>query len=425
VSTLLAYSLVKRANIGSISIHSLIHMWARERFSREEQADKSYEALGVMADAVRLENEYTRSNADWVFERKAMLHTQLSLSKALKFWPQRQLRETEILQFRDIALLFQLHGKYTEAELQYNRALQSAATLYGGGDFRILEIELGLAKVYRLQHRILEAKERYQNCIAGFGRSLPPLAVQNLLSKEGLATTLHDESNFREAKELHEEAITGLKLVLGEGHPETLLAMGNLATTLLRQINYKEAEILYRDILEMSTGQSGEAHFNSLRIRQNLALCLEMQDRLDEARLEYDILVGLRKEMLGIDHPSTLRVMQNLAWVHYRQEDFKGAENLYGAVVAGREKVLGVNHFDTLRAVRNMAKVLIASGQSDKARPYLTRALDGFQAQSESICGDYVDSVKRALKQLGKLSEAQLPANDPASFQTKAGIVEM
>ncbi|MER2533398.1 MAG: CHAT domain-containing tetratricopeptide repeat protein [Candidatus Competibacter sp.] len=287
-----------------------------------------------------------------------------------KFGPEHPATLTSV---NNLAGLYQVQGRYGEAEPLYWRALAASEKVLGPEHPATLRSVNNLAALYKSQGRYGEAEPLYWRALMGWEKVLGPEHPDTLISVNNLAVLYKSQGRYGEAEPLRRRALAGFEKVLGPEHPSTLISVDNLAFLYQSQGRYGEAEPLYRRALAGFEKVLGPEHPDTLQSVNNLALLYQSQGRYGEAEpLRRRALAGFEK-VLGPEHPSTLSSVNNLAGLYQSQGRYGEAEPLYRRALAGFEKVLGPEHPDTLSTQLNYTVNLVNLKQPKRALQLLER----------------------------------------------------
>jgi tetratricopeptide (TPR) repeat protein len=153
-----------------------------------------------------------------------------------------------------------------------------AASPEAGLPHRLLAIQ------YASMDRYSEAEGQYLKAVETFQKTLGPghLAVADSLYD--LANLYHDWQKYSEAEPLYRQAIAIWKQVLGPDHPDVANGLHNLALAYEAQGQYAEAEPFYRQALEVSEKALKPDDPKLGILLQNYARLLRSMRRDEDAR---------------------------------------------------------------------------------------------------------------------------------------------
>ncbi|MDB9506568.1 CHAT domain-containing protein, partial [Microcystis aeruginosa CS-338/01] len=140
-----------------------------------------------------------------------------------------------------------------------------------------------LAALYRVQGRYSEAEPLYKQALAIRKQQLGDNHPDTAQSLNNLAALYRVQGRYSEAEPLYKQALAIRKQQLGDNHPDTATSLNNLAVFYQSQGRYKEAELLYKQALAIFKQQLGDNHPNTAQSLINLALFYQSQDDIPQA----------------------------------------------------------------------------------------------------------------------------------------------
>jgi len=332
--TLAKYSLVKWSeDIGSYSMHKLVHAWGHDRLAVKARAKYGAAALECLTTTD------LRRDSDPVVRARLAPHIMANFS-TIPGWfdAMEDAKESTLERVVVIADCLKGAGLYESEKNLRMFEHEKREDLSPSGDPKLLRATNELALVLKAQGDYKAAEELHRRALEGYQKVLGKEHPDTLGSVNNLALVLQAKGDYKAAEELHRRALEGYEKVLGKEHPDTLLSVNNLAEVLRDQGDYKAAEELHRRALEGN------------------------------------------EKVLGKEHPSTLLSVNNLAEVLRDQGDYKAAEELHRRALEGYEKVLGKQHPDTLTSVWCLAALMEDIGQRSEAVLLYERAVTSFGA---------------------------------------------
>jgi hypothetical protein len=279
--TLAKYSLVKWSKqIGSYSMHKLVHAWGHDRLTVKARAKYGAAALECLAT--------TSLHRDPNPTLRAQLAPHIMAS------------------FSTIPGWFDAMEDAKEITLE--RVVVLADCLKGAG---LYESEKGL--------RTFEHEKR---------ENLSPAGDPKLLrATNELAIVFQQLGKYGEAVELHRRALAGWEKVLGKEHPSTLASVNNLATVLRAQGDHKAAGELYRRALAGCEKVPGKEHPSTLTSVWCLAALVEDVGQRSEAVPLYERAVIGFGAALGSEHPITVQCERSSRKLQQRLKEVRGLDN--------------------------------------------------------------------------------------------------
>jgi tetratricopeptide (TPR) repeat protein len=149
----------------------------------------------------------------------------------------------------NLAGLYQLEGKYTQAEPILTKALEVRRRVLGEKDSDTAESMNALALLYRCQGRFAQAEPLLAEAVDVRRRVLGDDHPDTLSSLSDLAALYRKEGKYPAAEALFTTVLEARRRVLGPAHPATTDVMGSLAEVRLQQKQYGAAESLLHEAL--------------------------------------------------------------------------------------------------------------------------------------------------------------------------------
>ena len=267
------------------TIHPVVHLWARERLSTEDQAIYARDAVLLVARALPSLNQENYAEA-WQIHRRLLPHAQACWENAQKY--------------------------IVEGKVQDDKFF-----LYG------LSI---LATSYRAQGRNKEAAEMFRRVLRGREAVLGPEHPDTLITLECLASIYDHIGNLDKAEKYYKRVLAGSEDTFGPDHLDTLTVVHDLAGVYEYQGKLEEAEKFYQRALEGREKQHGHEDPDVLTTIDALAGLYDHEGRIAKAeKLRLRAFDG-RERVLGLDHPDTLTTALNLAGMYFAKGKLEQAE---------------------------------------------------------------------------------------------------
>ncbi|KAK8062506.1 hypothetical protein PG997_014603 [Apiospora hydei] len=361
----------------SYSMHSLIHVWVRERpqMSLAEQAVWCQAAGTVLSQAVILPPLGTRESDEdlrrdilphvhHVQAQEARIREQSDRNRHLsarwwRFWPvvAGGTTRSQIAQRAKFSLVYAHNGLYREALAQQQIVADFLCTRLGKDN---------------------------------------PVTVRLLLFMSDIYWALSEGDR---ASDVLEDLRGHCVLSLGADHEDTIRVLDKLGNTRWQQSRFAEARDLLEDVVDRLTRLHGPEHPDTLRAKSGLGRAVGKFFEFDRAlQLHREALAGLEKDAaFQRSHTDTLTVLDSLAMAHfdryyylYGDSDRRGstatggdgeeteegegadgdpradldkAHELLLEVVQARRVKLGKEHAFTLWSILNLARVKATRGE--------------------------------------------------------------
>ena len=308
-----------------------------------------------------------------------------------------------LLSLNNLGYLYQVIGRYREAELLFKRAIEASERVLPKDHPQTLISKNNLAALYQAQGRHREADPLFKYVLEAHERTLGPEHPQTLLSVNNLGLLYEEQGHYGDSEPLFKRALEACERVLPRDHPDTLQSVSNLASHYQHQGRYQEAEPLFKRSLEGHERMLGKEHPSTLAVVSNFAAFYQVQGRYGEAApLLERALEGLARA-LPKDHPDTLGSGNNVAELFQALGRYKEAETMLNCMVEASERVLGADHPNTLRSLHNLAGLYEIQGRYGEAGPLNIFVLDA----SEQVLGEEHPTTIASRTNLGVVYYAQ------------------
>ena len=310
LSVLSSYSLITRDKDNLISIHPLVHTWARDRLSVLEREKTWIQAVSITTLSIPWNDQI----ADYRFRKIIMPHIDACLGshpEGIHYFC--DVGEYYARMTENVAFVFEEAGRYQEA--------------------------------LQLQEIVVETRKK----------NLGEEHHETLVSINNLVVDYNHVGRYQEALQLIETVVSASKIILGEEHLHTLHSMHGLAVGYRDVGRHQEALSLMKTVVERRKKLLGEEHPDTLFSMHNLAIDYSETDQYQEALSLSKTVVEAQKKMLGAEHPDTFRLMYNLAEYYNKMDQHQEALSLLKTVVKVSKRILGEEHLDTLRTMHGLA----------------------------------------------------------------------
>ena len=291
---------------------------------------------------------------------------------------------------------------------------------------RIRRLELGedhpqTAESYNDAANNLERQGKYSEAQLGYEkalrirRRLSPKNYDTAVSLNNLAATLNAQGNFAEAQPYLQEALEIFKVVLPEHYLQIALAHNNLGANLDAQGKFAAAEPHHRKALAIRL-RSSDDDSNAAHSYINVAANLEYQGKFAQAQPLHEKALAILRRVSGDDEVFTSSSYHGLAINLGEQGRYVAAEPLFRRALAIRRRDRGDDDPSTAISYHSLADNLIAEGKYTEAQQLCEKAL----TINRQRLGD--DHPKTALcyASLATLFNAQKKYADAHPFYAKA-----
>jgi CHAT domain-containing protein/tetratricopeptide (TPR) repeat protein len=305
------------------------------------------------------------------------------------------------------AYVYQLTGRYSEAEQLYDRMLAIREAVFGAVHIQVAGTLFDLAEVYRVQARYGEADRVLQRaltiCRSVVGDSHP--ITGGALSSIGLVR--QSQGRLSEAEALFKQALA-LTPQNSKTSPENFtLALGQIAGLYLDQGRYDEAEPLYKRVIVNLEKLYGPRNNTLTSMINNLGLLYERAGRFEEAEATHRRALAIYQQIKGGDRAGMGQSLNNLGNVLIARGRLAEAEDAQRKSLALREQLYGADNMGAAFPVSDLALVLTRQARFAEAEPLYRRAL---AIQEKTFSPNHPEAVKIA----DRLAELKAAAGSPA-----------
>ena len=386
ISVLCDYSIVDYdAEKASCSLHPVIHGWAQDRLSEDEQRRWLSYASSILANCISPDMEVSSRS----FRRLLLPHIDSCL-RALKaryatlpeslersveldrfawvyaengLWKQARSLQLQVVKFRTKKL-----GKRHEETTQAKSRL--ANTLWNLGEFRATA---------ETQYEVLLAKFWSRPSLIDWLTWPPwrPDHISYCLALDDLTRTLWLVGRRELSRHTGERAVRGFTRRLGEEDPQTINAMFNLGRTYLHLGDHYKGHSLLVRVLRLQKHFFGMFHPDTLMTRNEvgMSLCLSKRHLAAAEQLVSNVLASRRKT-LGEEHAYTLWSMNDLSKVYCERGRATDAiELLRDSVAPVAIRTLGEDHVGVFMTWGNLGRAYALCQQWKEAEATMLKIL--------------------------------------------------
>ena len=337
-----------------MSIHPLVHVWARDRLSEEFQRCSWIITSSTLAATMSWEYALI----DYRFRRSLLPHIEscISLCRDKPFLDEySELNRVRVAE--GFVLAFRENGRLQEAMELGEKVLKARQRTLGSEHPDTLYAMNNLAISYSDLGRKQEAMELVETVLKARQRTLGSEHRDTLMAMNNLANSYSDLGRKQEAMELNETVLKARQRTLGSEHPYNLYTMNNLAISYSDLGRKQEAMELEETVLKAHQRTQGSEHPDTLRMMNNLAVSYSDLGRKQEAMELEETVLKAHQRTLGSEHPDTLVAMNNLAISYSDLGRKQEAIKLIEETLKASRKRLGSEHSTTLLAMDNLANL--------------------------------------------------------------------
>lgn len=377
LSKLKQYSLIKKTNANSFSIHRLVHSWLASKLSNEKKKiilRKAIRSIKKSYPHRRLHQTDLEYIIDLIPHAESILHmskTYLNESdycylysilgkiyynlgyydKSLEFFKYavkindkcyKSITPEKLEVLDNMGKLYTKLGKYQTAEKYLKMSLQTKENYFNTEDVSIAHTLQYLGRVYLYKGKYHKAKIFLKKSLEiqrnYYGENSTEIA--HILSNLGdLYLFTEDHLNAREVLE------TGLDIMVttyGYNHVATSSILHSLGSTYLMLHNFDKSLELLESALKTQIEFFGDKSSNVAYIRSYLGIAYLNSGQVKKAEYQLKTALKIRQSLYGNDHIETSYTMHNLAIVYLYNGNYHEAEKLIE-----QSLLIKKQHFDT------------------------------------------------------------------------------
>jgi tetratricopeptide (TPR) repeat protein len=224
---------------------------------------------------------------------------------------------------------------YTLAETNYRRALAVLDTAGGNVNGWLIGVAGGLADLYRMQGRHVEAEALYKRELtaleASFGPEHPTVA-QSLTNN--LGGLYRAQRRVGDVEALYKRSLSILEKATPENDARQGLALIDLADLYVEQQRYPEAEPYFRRGIPIVQKSLPTAHPRVVSLIQDWGMVMQMQARYRDAEVIYKALLSLVEKTYGAQHANVATVLNSLVNLYEVQGRLADADVIRERMIA-------------------------------------------------------------------------------------------
>ena len=374
----------------SITMHSLVHTWAKERQGDQDRCKAWLSAATILALSCKgcygyraffivlqphvracvshdLVN-YTQSisemeAAQLLFQFAYVLRQMTDWSSVSPLLQCIRLRlqnrdnvdknivlEIEIFTARELVE----QGYYPEAVEIYTEALHSQAQGLAEDHPDRVDLQRALAYAYEKNEQIQEAIELLEN-ISIKVQKLAEDRADRLIVEDNLASAYSSNGQIDEAIELFEH-IVKVEERMAEEHPDQLTSQLKLGTAYRDNGQIDKAIELLEHVVRICEKKFAEDHAIRLTSQNKLASAYQQDGQIDEAIRLLKHVINIHEKKLPEDHRSRLASQYRLAIAYQKNGQIDEAIRLFEHVAKIGEKKCAEDHPQRLQSQRALAR---------------------------------------------------------------------
>ncbi|RDW83502.1 putative kinesin light chain 1 protein [Coleophoma crateriformis] len=405
-SLLVSLSLITRHNqndVPGISMHPLIHAWAKDRQSLKQQ-ETVWMGTGCVLAFSQSDSEMWRTHA-----RLLLPHIQSFLDI--------EVYTTLLIDSESIVLPILLNCGWALRDMRQDSRLgQLLERIFSKLRINPQKLCEDYLLLYKIQTenlynlgKIKDTVLLQEQVVKIESVTLPKDHPDRLASQYELAKAYKANGQVKEAITLLEHVVKIQDAILAEDHPQRLASQHVLAMVYEANGQVKEAVTLLERVVQIESVTLAEDHPDRLASQHELAIAYEANGQVKEAITLLQRVVQIKSVTLAEDHPNRLASQHVLAMAYKANGQVKEAVTLLEHVVKIRDAKLAEDHPDRLASQHELARAYEANGQVKEAITLLQRVV---QIESVTLAEDHPDRLASqhelaiAYKANGQVKEA-------------------
>lgn len=290
--------------------------------------------------------------------------------------------------FQNTGNLYHAKGNLDEAEKQYKKALELAASNYGKNSIEYADILLRQATLAKDKGAYNVSEPLFKQALGLVeNNSMAAAAIYN-----NLGILLQQMGRLDEAQKQFELALAIYKGSNQGSNIDYVLTQENLATLYSLKGDSRKALQLLEETVELNKQIFGTESPNYATSLHNYASLLQNEKRTKEAKSLFEEALSIRKNSFGINHPSYANTLHNLAVLAEDEKDYVLADDLLNQVIVIRSNLYDENHPSYTAALFSRAVLKQQMNEFDDAKSdfdkvsslYLNQIIKYFPSLSES-----------------------------------------
>lgn len=367
IKALLTRSLLQRdASAHTLTIHRLVQVVLKERLSEETQRSWSSRLLFTMSQLF----PFPKTLTDYYQVCKRLLpHALACLTLGERWGEDKMLR---VILMSHVAFYLVCCASFSEAEPLYTRALQLAELVVTPEHPLMAELFCGLANLFWEQGKYEQAELLFQKALQILqGREYRQMAT--ILNSLGIIYA--QQEKYEQAERYFQQALQIWEQSTEPTNPQFCIALANLANLFWEQEKYTQAEPLFQRVLQIWEQTLGPEHPQVAHPLQGLAELYTKQGKYEQAEPLFQRVLRIREYTLGPEHPRVAHPLQGLAELYTKQGKYEQAESLFQHALRIRERGLRSDHPEVAETLHSLAQFYQLQQRTTEALALYQRAL--------------------------------------------------
>ena len=442
----------------SVSMHPLVHAWARDRQNQQRQHE-SWIAMGSVVALSGSAHDLWRRQARQLqphlqaatsWDMECMFRTNRATVATILVecgWLLHEMRADETLFTLLDRLCTHLGLDKSTVDprwvrlymligcnaLNYGKVRDAVRLLEGVVQIRgqtltedhpdQLASQHELAGAYQADGQVQEAVRLLEEVVRIRGQTLTEDHPDRLVSQHALAGVYRANGQVKDAIQMLEEVVRIRGQTLTEDHPDRLVSQHALAGVYRANGQVKDAIQLLEEVVRIRGQTLTKDHPDQLASQHELAGAYQADGQVQEAVRLLEEVVRIRGQTLTEDHPDRLVSQHALAGVYRANGQVKDAIQLLEEVVRIRGQTLTEDHPDRLAPQYALAGAYNANGQSREAVSLMRHVL---KIQEQTLANErFTQSVGNPIEDDQSDSNLTEVSSGPPSLTSDSTVDSM
>ena len=345
----------------AISMHSLIHTWAKERQDHHSRCRAWQAAATIVALSCEGHLYYQPFFIAIQAQVRACVNPEIEdYTRTLSDMEAAQL----LFQFANV--LYRMND-YRSLDPFLKRVCLRLQDKFENEHEVALEIKTYTGRVYMEQRRYKEAIDVFLDIVEIRSRVLPDDDPERLSSQHNLADAYGNNGQIDKAIQLFEHIVKIEETNLAEDHPSRLTSQHELALCYSKIGQDTKAIALLEHVVDIEKTSLAEDHPKRLSSQNVLAVCYSKIAQYTKAIALLEHVVKIRETSLVEDRPERLASQHALAYSYSNVGQYTKAIALLEHVVRVKKTSLAEDDPKRLNSQRELARAYQKNGQFDEA----------------------------------------------------------
>jgi len=283
----------------------------------------------------------------------------------------------------NLASLYLLQGKYSQAEPIFLRALEIQEKILSPNHPEIAAILNNLGELYNAQGKYDRAEELFQQALEIREKTLGPDRQEVSTSLKNLAQLYYTKGKYSTAEKLYQRSLSIQVKALGAENPVVAETLNELAKLHAAQGNYGLADTTYKRALALQENAYGVEHPKLAETLNNIGRFYMELGRYTRAEPFLKRALDMNEHFLGQDNLKLAASLNDLAELYKILGSLTSAESLYLRALEIKEKFLGPVHPEIATSLNNLGGLFKLQGKYAQAEAIYLRSLETMNLVAE------------------------------------------